>query len=216
MTRRLALLVVFLVSACKLTTPPPMRDNEPMAVPIALESLENRADVPDAQGNPKCSDLLLRGTSLERFVDRNGKEFNLGIIELSDDGHISDDDQKDTVMARLRQVALGGKGKSVDVHQSPGAIIITFVHGWHHRSKVCDNNLACFRRVLQALSEAGGKSGRPVFGVYVGWRGDNQRRLDRKSTRLNSSHSQISYAVFCLKKKKQADRSTGNTRQTTA
>src|SRR5688572_31652032 len=30
-----------------------------------------------------------------------------------------------------------------------------------------------------------------------------RRRLeDRKSTRLNSSHSQISYAVFCLKKKK--------------
>src|SRR5688572_32117860 len=28
-------------------------------------------------------------------------------------------------------------------------------------------------------------------------------REDRKSTRLNSSHSQISYAVFCLKKKKQ-------------
>src|SRR5688572_30976412 len=29
------------------------------------------------------------------------------------------------------------------------------------------------------------------------------REVDRKSTRLNSSHSQISYAVFCLKKKKQ-------------
>src|SRR5688572_32131670 len=29
---------------------------------------------------------------------------------------------------------------------------------------------------------------------------------DRKSTRLNSSHSQISYAVFCLKKKKKIDR----------
>src|SRR2546430_11325135 len=28
------------------------------------------------------------------------------------------------------------------------------------------------------------------------------RTTDRKSTRLNSSHSQISYAVFCLKKKK--------------
>src|SRR2546427_7841077 len=28
------------------------------------------------------------------------------------------------------------------------------------------------------------------------------RHADRKSTRLNSSHSQISYAVFCLKKKK--------------
>src|SRR2546430_4215230 len=30
--------------------------------------------------------------------------------------------------------------------------------------------------------------------------------LDRKSTRLNSSHSQISYAVFCLKKKNKNDR----------
>src|SRR5256886_9534711 len=29
--------------------------------------------------------------------------------------------------------------------------------------------------------------------------------LDRKSTRLNSSHSQISYAVFCLKKKKRVN-----------
>src|SRR5206468_11479089 len=29
---------------------------------------------------------------------------------------------------------------------------------------------------------------------------------DRKSTRLNSSHDQISYAVFCLKKKKKKDR----------
>src|SRR2546427_1820523 len=32
------------------------------------------------------------------------------------------------------------------------------------------------------------------------------RKQDRKSTRLNSSHSQISYAVFCLKKKKKNSR----------
>src|SRR4051794_41691950 len=32
---------------------------------------------------------------------------------------------------------------------------------------------------------------------------DRQRRRDRKSTRLNSSHPSISYAVFCLKKKTQ-------------
>src|SRR2546430_4314222 len=37
-----------------------------------------------------------------------------------------------------------------------------------------------------------------VFGLH---RCDIQFGLDRKSTRLNSSHSQISYAVFCLKKK---------------
>src|SRR2546430_7322325 len=39
------------------------------------------------------------------------------------------------------------------------------------------------------------RSQSPTFGGYT-WPG-----VDRKSTRLNSSHSQISYAVFCLKKK---------------
>src|SRR3712207_9111225 len=33
-------------------------------------------------------------------------------------------------------------------------------------------------------------------------RAAHERRVDRKSTRLNSSHANISYAVFCLKKKK--------------
>src|SRR3712207_7063028 len=32
--------------------------------------------------------------------------------------------------------------------------------------------------------------------------------LDRKSTRLNSSHANISYAVFCLKKKKKSNKAT--------
>src|SRR2546430_17677943 len=36
-------------------------------------------------------------------------------------------------------------------------------------------------------------------GLFLGYM---YYQLDRKSTRLNSSHSQISYAVFCLKKKK--------------
>src|SRR5690349_24218348 len=37
-------------------------------------------------------------------------------------------------------------------------------------------------------------------------------RLDRKSTRLNSSHVEISYAVFCLKKKKKQTKSTKHTK----
>src|SRR2546430_4372461 len=38
----------------------------------------------------------------------------------------------------------------------------------------------------------------------------HRRVLDRKSTRLNSSHSQISYAVFCLKTKPGARTCTGS------
>src|SRR5436305_7927646 len=38
--------------------------------------------------------------------------------------------------------------------------------------------------------------------------GERTARVDRKSTRLNSSHVRISYAVFCLKKKKNNHNST--------
>src|SRR2546430_9810625 len=42
----------------------------------------------------------------------------------------------------------------------------------------------------------------------------NEGIRDRKSTRLNSSHSQISYAVFCLKKKKREKRTLPNRQDT--
>src|SRR5688572_32578766 len=41
------------------------------------------------------------------------------------------------------------------------------------------------------------------------------RSPDRKSTRLNSSHSQISYAVFCLKKKKKKKKNVERTKKRT-
>src|SRR5205085_10821237 len=43
-----------------------------------------------------------------------------------------------------------------------------------------------------------------VVKLLVLWLEAGVMEEDRKSTRLNSSHSQISYAVFCLKKKKKA------------
>src|SRR6266496_5336275 len=58
-------------------------------------------------------------------------------------------------------------------------------------SDVCSSDLALLAAVLGSLSRA-------VY-TYVrsAWEGQ-----DRKSTRLNSSHVEISYAVFCLKQKK--------------
>src|SRR5438034_7816455 len=41
-----------------------------------------------------------------------------------------------------------------------------------------------------------------VTGRFAGFRVERSEWRDRKSTRLNSSHTVISYAVFCLKKKK--------------
>src|SRR5690625_6572930 len=60
-----------------------------------------------------------------------------------------------------------------------------------------------FDRVFNLLHGPGGEDGQlqgalSIYGVPVTGSGV----LDRKSTRLNSSHVAISYAVFCLKKKK--------------
>src|SRR2546426_6655482 len=53
-----------------------------------------------------------------------------------------------------------------------------------------------FRSLLEALSRLSPTNARRALGLFGG------ALRDRKSTRLNSSHLVISYAVFCLKKKK--------------
>src|SRR2546429_7232892 len=59
-------------------------------------------------------------------------------------------------------------------------------------------------KAYQQLVDDGLVEKRRGLGMFVG---DGAR--DRKSTRLNSSHGYISYAVFCLKKKKDAERVRG-------
>src|SRR3989442_3822110 len=62
------------------------------------------------------------------------------------------------------------------------------------------------KEVVPALQECPGRDRGPLDEPpaegYPGGRDPGQRAEDRKSTRLNSSHVRISYAVFCLKKKK--------------
>src|SRR2546426_8379223 len=69
--------------------------------------------------------------------------------------------------------------------------------------------LAAQRR--PAARSAASRADRPSFGLQLNWSSDVDFGIggrgvfplqDRKSTRLNSSHLVISYAVFCLKKKK--------------
>src|SRR5437773_8311861 len=68
------------------------------------------------------------------------------------------------------------------------------------------DDLASDRRAVAPWNENAATLDEKLARVPV-WRGDNRLSAtdcvrDRKSTRLNSSHITISYAVFCLKKKK--------------
>src|SRR2546430_3406604 len=78
----------------------------------------------------------------------------------------------------IKKFAVRDGGKVWRVGQHSGARVVHFRLG--------PISLPCFAMTLGAFVEVDGKD---LF-------------RDRKSTRLNSSHSQISYAVFCLKKKK--------------
>src|SRR5687768_18341642 len=72
-------------------------------------------------------------------------------------------------------------------------------------------DLAITSRTLDSLTtfqnevEAMGRRSVPLE-LDVRDEGSIRRMVDRKSTRLNSSHGYISYAVFCLKKKKQQNK----------
>src|SRR5688572_23194557 len=84
-------------------------------------------------------------------------------------------------------------------------LYVNALEGWkdHCRTSVCyidelwTGLLPSYKYWLHAFNQ--------FDHVIVGLSGD------RKSTRLNSSHSQISYAVFCLKKKKKKNNNNKNT-----
>src|SRR5438132_7359168 len=59
-----------------------------------------------------------------------------------------------------------------------------------------------FRSVKNKTSASTTKASIAASRSSLGSKEDRDAAIDRKSTRLNSSHTVISYAVFCLKKKK--------------
>src|SRR5207253_3739580 len=120
---------------------------------------------------------------------------------------------------------LGDRAKAEDLAQESFLRIVKGAAGWEHRARfqtwlyTIARNLCVdqarrdrFRRA-DSLDAQDGEEGPPVVETVAADtagpdRGEENARmrphariLDRKSTRLNSSHVAISYAVFCLKKK---------------
>src|SRR3712207_6915888 len=74
---------------------------------------------------------------------------------------------------------------------------------WLRRASAAEGRNGEAVHALAEPVELRGSCGRvELIRVKGGRRCSWRRRRDRKSTRLNSSHANISYAVFCLKKKK--------------
>src|SRR5205085_10639599 len=90
---------------------------------------------------------------------------------------------------------------TISTHHTPSLLFFFFQCSRHPR----DLHSFPTRRSSDLLRAARGRRRRQTECGSLprrGGRGPGETHTDRKSTRLNSSHSQISYAVFCLKKKK--------------
>src|SRR2546422_3276501 len=86
------------------------------------------------------------------------------------------------------------------IRRPPRSTLFPYTTLFRSAHLLLDDYLAYVSRILK-------QGGRPEWlarGVAAASIDDQRRdyREDRKSTRLNSSHGYISYAVFCLKKKK--------------
>src|SRR2546427_13221787 len=87
------------------------------------------------------------------------------------------------------------------VHEFPYAVVVAHLHFFFLMiRRPPRSTLFPYTTLFRSTATDRGQRGDGVEAPHHG-----EHRVvgrDRKSTRLNSSHSQISYAVFCLKKKK--------------
>jgi hypothetical protein len=164
--RALAVLALCLTAACNSTSIYQIRGTEDPWEPkpaLTVDALETNRD----------AQLNLEARSVEKFAD-----FELGVVEITDEGLVNPA-QKEQVFDMVRPRL-----------DDTNALLLVFAHGWHHGAHVCDNNLGCFRRVLEQLATSPDLKARnvKVTGVYLGWRGESWRGFastfsswDRKS-----------------------------------
>src|SRR5256885_11828512 len=97
------------------------------------------------------------------------------------------------------------------IRRPPRSTLFPYTTLFRSRAPLAD---AAERPLIDALLEPDDHHERDLASARVDDRCGRGAHADRKSTRLNSSHLVISYAVFCLKKKKLCPRSLSNTLRT--
>src|SRR2546422_8350182 len=93
------------------------------------------------------------------------------------------------------------------IRRPPRSTLFPYTTLFRSRQAAVDEDADGGRRTAHDLVHGATENGRAEHGLVPAQQHEIGRLQDRKSTRLNSSHGYISYAVFCLKKKKkQTDR----------
>ncbi len=186
------LVVLGAVAGCSLTPKVVVRGAEPRGEHTPnLNQIERVGCVPldSYKQIPPGSNLLnvpscsLWPRSEEVFSSEQGSNISNFIVEFNDSGLVNLD-QKVKAIEGIRRI----------IERHKRGIVVVFAHGWHHGPQVCDDNLACFRRVLVELEKrvkvvdreeaVDPASPTPVIGVYLGWRGEESTTFPVKQLSL--------------------------------
>jgi hypothetical protein len=157
-------MIACLMSACVHTD-----DRYIRTIPTQEAQEFSNLKLSDVEKNPDPATLDRSPYEHVKFGTEEGDSFDLYAVEQDDRGVLFQRDQVDVIRERIKKRADGN-----------GAIIIVYVHGWKHNATPCDDNMSCFRTILQKVAQtekaASANSNPPyprrvVSGIYVGWRG---------------------------------------------
>lgn len=88
-------------------------------------------------------------------------EYALRFIEVDDEGWFWEPRQATAAVALIEQRL-----------RTRDTLVITFVHGWHHCARCCDDNVEGFRETLLRLRKLA-RERFDIVGLYIGWRGQS-------------------------------------------
>ena len=108
---------------------------------------------------------------------RTDRTFDVCVLRFDDDARPVKQkrDQLEQVKERI-ELARSGRGRAKDQDQNGAALVVVFIHGWHHNHEWHDGHFSEFRDLLTRLArrevERRDEHTRRVVGIYIGWNGD--------------------------------------------
>jgi hypothetical protein len=155
------------------------------------------------------TDLNQPAADPKKAVIEHASDYELGFVELDDQGWFRDRKQLDAVKEMIRKEAGLGSG------EPRGLILLAFVHGWKHNASYDDKNVVTVRSILERLNAAEHdeasnavpkRPARRVVGVYCGWRGlsatlepfEELSFWDRKNTAHQVGHGSLTELLSTL------------------
>jgi hypothetical protein len=111
-------------------------------------------------GLASCSSSRHQAWRDARTGVEDAQGYSLRFIEADDEGWFWKPEQATQAVDLIR--------KKLEHRKT---LVVTFVHGWHHSARCCDQNVEGFRETLAQLSNLLEGRDFAIVGVYVGWRG---------------------------------------------